>query len=127
MRHSGEKKTLALGTSPHVPHVVQPTILIDSVHLAGEDIGARVQAELDTIQEALLVQARARLVARTFRPASYAEMKAALEDSNKSQVGFYLVPWKCDAANEEAVKEDCKATIRCYPFEVRRQAHASPC
>ena len=26
------------------------------------------------------------------------------------------VPWKCDAANEEAIKTECKATIRCYPL-----------
>lgn len=37
-------------------------------------------------------------------------------DADKSKAGFYLVPWKCDAKNEAAIKEDCKATIRCYPF-----------
>ena len=31
--------------------------------------------------------------------------------------GFYLAPWKCSEINEEAIKADCKATIRCYPFE----------
>lgn len=32
--------------------------------------------------------------------------------------GFYLVSWKDDAKNEAAIKEDCKATIRCYPLEL---------
>lgn len=91
----------------------------------------------------------------TFKVENYEEMKKSLE-ANKH--GFFLVPWKCDAANEDAVriphnpstvdpepqtlstqrhsayfvsissilnhlyrtlqiKEDCKATIRCYPFE----------
>merc|ERR1712151_77763 len=36
--------------------------------------------------------------------------------------GLYLVPWKCDAANEDAIKTECKATIRCYPLE----ANANP-
>jgi prolyl-tRNA synthetase len=30
--------------------------------------------------------------------------------------GLFLVPWKCDADNEEKIKEECKATIRCYPI-----------
>jgi len=27
------------------------------------------------------------------------------------------VPWKCDVENEEKIKVETKATIRCYPFE----------
>ena len=27
------------------------------------------------------------------------------------------VPWKCDAENEDKIKAETKATIRCYPFE----------
>jgi hypothetical protein len=27
------------------------------------------------------------------------------------------VPWKCDADNEDKIKAETKATIRCYPFE----------
>jgi hypothetical protein len=58
------------------------------------------------------------------------EEKEAVEAEEKQQqqhgfgesstVGFYLVPWKCDAAHEAAIKEDCKATIRCYPLEENR-------
>jgi prolyl-tRNA synthetase len=35
---------------------------------------------------------------------------------DKTQAGLYLVPWKCDKDNEAFIKEDCKATIRCYPL-----------
>ena len=36
--------------------------------------------------------------------------------NDKAQAGFYLVPWKCSRENEAFIKEDCKATIRCYPL-----------
>jgi hypothetical protein len=40
-------------------------------------------------------------------------MKEALESGEASEYpgeGLYLVPWKCDATNEAAIKHDCKAT-----------------
>ena len=56
-----------------------------------------------------------------------AAMKAALEGGDSDRAGFFLVPWKCDAANEQAIKEDCKATIRCYPLEGQEEAAAKAC
>jgi prolyl-tRNA synthetase len=50
--------------------------------------------------------------------AAYSEMTAKLAAGD---AGFFLAPWKCDEANEDAIKTDCKATIRCYPF-----AHNAP-
>ena len=29
----------------------------------------------------------------------------------------WQVPWKCDVDNEDKIKAETKATIRCYPFE----------
>jgi len=46
-------------------------------------------------------------------------MKAAFltsTESNQGQ-GLWLVPWKCDAENEDLIKVETRATIRCYPFE----------
>ena len=44
-------------------------------------------------------------------------MAGALEDSDGSRApGFFLVPWADDAANEEAIKKETKATIRCFPL-----------
>jgi prolyl-tRNA synthetase len=74
-----------------------------------------INEELDKIHTALFNSAIQRLELRTFRPNSYDEMKAMLSTEDNSQVGFYLVPWKCNAENEGKIKEDCKATIRCYP------------
>lgn len=51
---------------------------------------------------------------------SYEEMKDALmhdEASVYPGTGLFLVPWKCDADNEAKIKEECKATIRCYPLK----------
>lgn len=79
---------------------------------------AAMKTTLDTMHDELLAAARDRLSARTFRVESYEAMKALISESeeDKNKAGFYLVPWRCDAANEAAIKEDCKATIRCYPF-----------
>ena len=32
-------------------------------------------------------------------------------------LGFFLVPWHADDANEDAIKDETKATIRCYPLD----------
>jgi prolyl-tRNA synthetase len=59
---------------------------------------------------------------------SYEEMKEALANDEASVYpgcGLFLVPWKCDAENEAKIKEECKATIRCYPLEENgEQLHA---
>ena len=49
-----------------------------------ESFAAAVRAELDTMQSDLLTAATERMHARTFEPASYAEMAAALEGSDGS-------------------------------------------
>lgn len=74
---------------------------------------------LDAMQANLFDAATNRLRTRINKEASYEEMKNALEGDEASVypgVGLYLVPWKCDAENEDKIKEECKATIRCYPI-----------
>ena len=97
LRHTGQKRVLR----------ADPSSLSSDVHQA-----------LEEVQQQLLLAARDRLAARTVRVSSYAEMKAGLAAGagDISKGCFYLVPWKCDAANEATIKEDCKATVRCYPF-----------
>jgi hypothetical protein len=66
-----------------------------------------VQNELDKIQKGLYARAQQRLVDKTFKLSSYAEMKKMLQDAstgssdaessgkgNFQNAGFYLVPWK---------------------------------
>ena len=56
--------------------------------------------------------------------ATYEEMRDALKSDEASEFngsGLYLVPWKCDAENEDKIKEECKATIRCYPLDHNKE------
>lgn len=94
IRHSGEKKTFPLDA---------------------ENLSSLLHEELSLIQEQLFQKAQERLTHRTYPVNSYAEMKRLMEDPSHP-LGFYLVPWKDNAENEEAIKKDCKATIRCFPF-----------
>ena len=74
---------------------------------------------LDAMQASLMDAAKNRLEKGINTGATYDEMKNALERDEASVypgVGLFLVPWKCNAENEDKIKEDCKATIRCYPI-----------
>lgn len=78
------------------------------------------QHGLVDMQASLLSAAQDRLEQGITSDVTYEEMKSALEGDEATAYpgkGLYLVPWKCDAANEDKIKEECKATIRCYPLE----------
>ncbi len=81
-----------------------------------------VRAKLDAMQADLLSSAEARREARTHRVASYDELKARVEDG-----GFFLVPWCDDAANEATIKEETRATLRCYPIDAQAEAAGRTC
>lgn len=75
---------------------------------------------LKSMYQQLLDAAKARLDAGITRDVTYEEMKAALENDEASSYngsGLYLVPWNCNAENEDKISAECKATIRCYPLE----------
>lgn len=79
---------------------------------------------LDELQKSLLDTARERLAKGINKDATYSEMKEALESDEAGTypgAGLYLVPWKCDAENEDKIKEECKATIRCYPLDENKE------
>jgi prolyl-tRNA synthetase len=92
---------------------------------------AATRAALDSVQDGMLAAARARLDSRTRRVDSYDGMKAALLKNggraSDGDAGFFLAPWRCDAANERAVKEETKATLRCYPLELQGEATGRLC
>jgi prolyl-tRNA synthetase len=85
--------------------------------------GAAVTALMEEMQGQMLD------AARTFRDANihsvdtYAEFKEQLV----AKGGWYLVPWTDDAANEDAIKTETKATIRCFPMEGQDQAEGKVC
>ena len=75
---------------------------------------------LDKLQKDLYEAAKSRLERGITTGIKYEEMKNALKNDEASSFpgsGLYLVPWKCDAENEDKIKEECKATIRCYPLD----------
>jgi prolyl-tRNA synthetase len=93
-----------------------------------EAIAETVRDALRNIHDELLVTAKARLQAKTYRVHSYQELREKIERANAgetSQAGFYQVAWKCDAANEARIKEECKATIRCYPLDLNEKPPVS--
>lgn len=93
----------------------------------GDAFEAAITAELSATQQAMLDDARARTAARIFEVDTYAEMEAALASGDPDRVGLFRVAWKCDEANELAVKEACKATIRCYPRDGQAAAEGRRC
>lgn len=85
-----------------------------------EDAAGAATDGLRKIQQQLYDNAVERLKTGITTGATYEEMRDALvgdEAGDFDGAGLYLVPWKCDAENEDKIKEECKATIRCYPLE----------
>ena len=68
---------------------------------------------LDTMQAELLAGAKARLEEHTYTTESREDFAEKLE----SQPGFYRIPWGGNDEDEDKVKEDTRATLRCYPME----------
>ncbi|KAJ8600054.1 hypothetical protein CTAYLR_001834 [Chrysophaeum taylorii] len=85
-------------------------------------ISEEIPARLEAIQRALLADARRKLDANTRRVDAYDEMRALLLE-DRSPGGFFVAPWCDDADNEDKIKADCKATIRCYPTDLQAQVH----
>jgi prolyl-tRNA synthetase len=98
------------------------------------DLSAQIHSILTLTQHVLFQRADERLKSRIFEIDSYERMKEMIllgEEQQKGgagggespqAAGFYLVPWKNNAHNEERIKEECKATIRCYPASYNQEA-----
>jgi prolyl-tRNA synthetase len=92
-----------------------------------DDVVSTTLSGLETYQNELYNIAKQRLDNGITTGVSYQEMRDALINDEASSYpgrGLYLVPWKCNAENESFIKEDCKATIRCYPIDPTIQAQA---
>lgn len=88
------------------------------------EAAASATAGLESMQQDLLEAAKARLTNGITTDTTYEEMRTFLEADEASEYsgkGLFLVPWKCDAENENKIKEECKATIRCYPLDANKQ------
>mmetsp|Transcript_23976 Transcript_23976/g.94413 ORF Transcript_23976/g.94413 Transcript_23976/m.94413 type:complete len:136 (+) Transcript_23976:1648-2055(+) len=89
-----------------------------------ENFEDNVDDVMDKIQQEMYSTAKNRLDELTKPVSSYEEMKAALDSG---ETGFFLAPWKEDDDNEDKIKEDCKATIRCYPMDSQEEAEDKLC
>ena len=78
------------------------------------------KARLRASYEAMLEQARAFRDENIRDVSSYAELKVAIEDGRWAR-GW----WAGSDADEEKVKEETGATLRCFPFEQPAEAEAN--
>ena len=79
-----------------------------------ETFADNLKQRLTDFQEGYFREAQQRLREHTFYVSNYKDMTDQLLETKG---GFFLAPWCDDADNEKQVKVDCKATIRCYPFD----------
>lgn len=129
---SGCAANLSLLSFLHTSDIHLSTSIHPSVHPggdkatlpAGNNFGHVVRNELQQLQEELMRRATERVATHTYRVDSYAEMKKQLSEGGRHDIGFFLAPWKDDAANEAQIKEDCRATIRCYPLDLNANPEA---
>ncbi|MCA9572919.1 MAG: proline--tRNA ligase, partial [Myxococcales bacterium] len=85
----------------------------DKFGVSLENAAAEVTAVLDAIQTELLEKARGWRDERMYTVSSRQEFLEKIE----TQPGFYRIPWGGDDADEVAVKDETRATIRCFPLE----------
>ncbi len=78
-----------------------------------EELPTLLPGLLDQIQDDMLKKALEFREANTRSGSDYAEFKQIMEEKR----GFYMASWCGDAACEEKVKDDTKATIRCILFD----------
>ncbi len=78
-----------------------------------DDAVSVVTEVLDAIQAELLQRALDAREARTYNVISREQFAQLIE----SQPGFYRVPWGGDDDDEDKVKADTRATLRCYPID----------
>ena len=52
---------------------------------------------------------------------------AAAEGAGSGGAGLFLVPWFDDAAAEKSIKDETKATIRCFPLGEQHRAEGRVC
>jgi prolyl-tRNA synthetase len=84
----------------------------DKFSIAFDAAAVEVPQILDRLQADLLERARALREARTYEVGSFDEFR----DKVESQPGFYRVPWGGDDEDEDRVKAETRATLRCFPL-----------
>ncbi len=89
------------------------------VQISMTELAVRLPVLLETVQAAIFEKALAFRDSHIFDVSTYDELKEAIE------TGFARAWWAGDAADEAAIKEDCKATVRCIPTD--QPGGSGPC
>ncbi|PKO22122.1 MAG: proline--tRNA ligase [Chloroflexi bacterium HGW-Chloroflexi-1] len=76
-------------------------------------VAAAVREMLDTVQAGMLQRATEFRDANTHTVTSYDEFREVLE----AQGGFLRVHWAGSNEDEDLIKQETKATVRCFPFD----------
>ena len=92
--------------------------------IAVDDVPKYLKERLDEMQAKLFSDASQRLKDRTIDIATYEDMKARIAAED---LGLFRVYWKADNENEKKIKEDCAATIRCYPLDSQNDLEGKTC
>ncbi|MAU26059.1 MAG: proline--tRNA ligase [Muricauda sp.] len=83
-----------------------------------ENIVAHIEQLLEEMQKNIFERAKQHQQTHITEVDSYDEFKAVLEEKG----GFISAHWDGTAATEERIKEETKATIRCIPLHVEKEA-----
>ena len=87
-------------------------------------LGDALRTMLDDIQAKLYDKALTFQHDKTFLVDTYDDLKQKIADN---ELGFFQVYWCADDANEKQIKEDCSATIRCYPLDKQVDLDGKTC
>ncbi len=89
----------------------------EKIFVPASEARAKIDEVLNAIQTNLFENARKRMEDRTVVIDDYEEMKRMNEENS----GFFWAHWCGDRACEDRLQEETKATIRCLPFDQRKE------
>lgn len=91
---------------------------LEKQSVAADEVVNKVVSLMDEIQENIRNKALAHRASHITAVESYDEFKKVLEEKG----GFVSAHWDGTVATEDKIKEETKATIRCIPIDVKKEA-----
>lgn len=107
---------------------IGPRDLNDGICVVAKRVGEKVKVKLDAVTTEVPVLLETFQKELYVRAADFLKKNTHTEDSYKtfgerlvSEEGFFLMHWCGSATCEAKVKEETKATIRCVPFDQKKE------
>ncbi|WP_350294060.1 proline--tRNA ligase [uncultured Croceitalea sp.] len=91
---------------------------LEKQSVAADEVVNKVVSLMNEIQESIHNKALAHRTSHITEVESYDEFKKVLEEKG----GFVSAHWDGTIATEDKIKEETKATIRCIPIDVKKEA-----